>query len=208
MDIIKARDSIEADVCELETIKEHFNGAEVVVHLAGEKRNNLDWDRLFRLNVHGTRNVYEAAAEAGVKKIIFASTLHVHQMKSLFKSHKKITEKTKLVSSNGYGLSKILGERIGEDYHLKYGLDVINLRLGSVTKDNIPLKGDNGDYREIALAHWLSHEDLMKIMNVCLRSKGLISVPCSSANENALVDIECIKKILNVTPSESSAKYL
>ncbi|PIY81169.1 hypothetical protein COY00_03960 [Candidatus Pacearchaeota archaeon CG_4_10_14_0_2_um_filter_35_33] len=181
---------------------------EVVIHLAGEKRNNLDWEDLFKLNVHGTRNVYEAAVREKVKKVIFASTLHIHQMRKLFKSNKKISEKTPAVSSNAYGLSKILGERIGEDYHVNYGIGVVNLRLGSVTEDGLPLRNKDGNYREIAMAHWISNIDLMKIMNASLKAEGLITVPCTSANKKPLVDPKCVKRILGVNLSSSSEKYI
>lgn len=208
LDIKKSRNSIQADICDISTIERYFKGVDVVIHLAGKKKNSLEWNELFEVNVHGTRNVFEAAAKANVKRVIFASTLHVHRIMNLFKFNKKITDKTIVCSSNDYGLSKILGERIGEDYHSQYKIDVINLRLGSITKNNEPSRDETGKFRQIGLAHWLSHKDFIKVINASLKIKGFISIPCTSANNKSVVDIKCMKKILGVTPTDSSYKYV
>jgi nucleoside-diphosphate-sugar epimerase len=54
-------------------------GAEVVVHLAAAFRETGAPDSLYKeVNVHGTRNVMEAAMKAGARKVIYCSTQGVH----------------------------------------------------------------------------------------------------------------------------------
>jgi len=56
---------------ELEPI---FAGADAVIHLAWATRPSHDLQTLERLNVDGSRRVFEAAAAAGVEKLIYASS--------------------------------------------------------------------------------------------------------------------------------------
>ena len=68
---------IEADVVgfELESI---FSGADAVIHLDWAIRPSHDLDALERINVDGSRRVFEAAAAAGVKKLIYASSVSAY----------------------------------------------------------------------------------------------------------------------------------
>src|SRR5690349_1669236 len=64
----------------------------------------------FDLNVRGTFEVFEAAASAGIGKIVFISTTSVHR------------------PNTGYGSSKVLAELITEDYRKHRFINVVTLR--------------------------------------------------------------------------------
>jgi len=68
---------IQADVVgsELEPI---FAGADAVIHLAWATRPSHDLETLERINVDGSRRVFEAAAAAGVEKLIYASSVSAY----------------------------------------------------------------------------------------------------------------------------------
>jgi len=68
---------IEADVVgsELEPI---FTGADAVIHLDWATRPSHDLDALERINLDGSRRVFEAAAAAGVQKLIYASSVSAY----------------------------------------------------------------------------------------------------------------------------------
>jgi nucleoside-diphosphate-sugar epimerase len=93
----------------------YFRGCDCIVHIAawhgiheaGGAKNAYDF---FDLNVRGTFEVFEAAASLGIDKIIYISTTSVRRPDTL------------------YGRSKILAERIAEDYAGHRGLNVITLR--------------------------------------------------------------------------------
>src|SRR3954453_823152 len=55
-----------------------FDGADVLVHLAGVHDAIPDEDLMARINVGGTRRVLEAAAAAGVSKIVLVSSAAVY----------------------------------------------------------------------------------------------------------------------------------
>ena len=56
-----------------------FKDVEVVIHLAAERRHEpeIGWDELMDPNVVATANVFDAAQAAGVRRMVFASSMHV-----------------------------------------------------------------------------------------------------------------------------------
>jgi UDP-glucose 4-epimerase len=55
-----------------------FAGADVVIHLAWLIQPSRDDAALARVNVHGSRRVFEAAAAAGVSRLVHASSIGVY----------------------------------------------------------------------------------------------------------------------------------
>ena len=56
-----------------------FRGADVVIHLAWLIQPSRDGAELERVNVDGSRRVFEAAAEAGVGALVHASSIGVYR---------------------------------------------------------------------------------------------------------------------------------
>jgi dihydroflavonol-4-reductase len=66
---------VPGDVLEPEALLQCMNGCEVVYHLAGVNAFCLpDPSPLFRVNVDGSRNVVEAGAKAGVRRVVYTSS--------------------------------------------------------------------------------------------------------------------------------------
>src|SRR5262249_8201253 len=70
------------DVCDRETVRSAVAGAEVVVHMAAllhQFRSGPDLDQQYeRVNVGGTENVVTSAIAAGVRRVVFLSTIAVY----------------------------------------------------------------------------------------------------------------------------------
>src|SRR5437667_9148293 len=64
----------QADIADLSAIRPAFEGAETVLHLAALARGTGTWEEILHHNVIGTYNVFEAAREAGVRRVVFASS--------------------------------------------------------------------------------------------------------------------------------------
>jgi len=106
---------IEGSILDRPKLTDTFRGCDCVVHIAAwhgihEDRGEKNAYDFFDLNVRGTFEVFEAAASAGVDKIIFISTTSVYRPDTL------------------YGRSKILAERIAEDYRKYRHMNVVTLR--------------------------------------------------------------------------------
>jgi len=71
------------DITDRQSLSEHFNGIEIVIHFAGLAS---DWgaDNLFyAINVKGTQNVALTAEENGVKRFVYISSAALHGFQNL-----------------------------------------------------------------------------------------------------------------------------
>jgi nucleoside-diphosphate-sugar epimerase len=68
---------VSADVARDDLIP-HFEGADAVIHLAWLIQPSRDEDELARVNVIGSKRVFEAAAQAGAKALVHASSVGVY----------------------------------------------------------------------------------------------------------------------------------
>ena len=66
---------IRADLGDLAAMKAVCEGAEMVVHF-GAIGNEAPFDDILHSNIIGAYNVWEAAYQAGVRRVIYASSIH------------------------------------------------------------------------------------------------------------------------------------
>ncbi len=70
----------QGDITDYRTLLKPFREAEVVFHLAAKiSITSGEYDELLRVNVGGTENVIRACKEAGVKKLVYVSSVHACQ---------------------------------------------------------------------------------------------------------------------------------
>lgn len=70
-------DIVRGDVCDPDSLRHAFSGAEVVYHLAARISISMDdWPLLETVNVNGTRNVIEACISCGVRRLVYFSSIH------------------------------------------------------------------------------------------------------------------------------------
>ena len=106
---------------------ERFAGVDAVIHLAGRPSPRTSWEDVQRYNIDMTMNVYEAAARQGAKRLIFASsnwTMAGHRT-----AEGPLTTDRPAYPVNAYGVSKLIGERLGRNYHERWGLSVVCFRI-------------------------------------------------------------------------------
>ncbi len=76
------------------------------------------------INIRGTMNILDAAEASGVKKIFFASTAAVYPIYD-----EAVTENHKTAPLDIYGLSKLTGERLLNEFHLKTQMPAVICRF-------------------------------------------------------------------------------
>lgn len=122
---------VEGDVRNAATLAEVMRGATHVFHLAAQSNvmgAEDDPDYAFTTNVDGTYQVVQAAAHAGVRRFIFASSREVYgQPVSL-----PVAEEAQLAPKNGYGASKAAGEMLCRMAASRAGIEMVTLRLVNV----------------------------------------------------------------------------
>ena len=68
-------DACEADICDRQSIRRALKGADRVFHIAGlQSTHPNDSERLYKVNVEGTRIVLEEALRAGVERVVYTSS--------------------------------------------------------------------------------------------------------------------------------------
>lgn len=68
-------DAITADLTDRAALREAVRGVDAIIHLAGISLEST-FDKILKANIEGTYNLYEAAREEGVGRIVFASSNH------------------------------------------------------------------------------------------------------------------------------------
>ncbi|MBX9688678.1 MAG: NAD(P)-dependent oxidoreductase [Candidatus Obscuribacterales bacterium] len=106
---------IKGSIEKREELKPALEGIDIIVHIAAwhgihEFRQEKTVYEFFDLNVSGTFNVFQAAAEANIKDIIFISSSSIEERFAI------------------YGHSKVLGEEIARAYAHRHEMNVITLR--------------------------------------------------------------------------------
>jgi UDP-glucose 4-epimerase len=91
-------------------LEEALHGADLLFHLAAEKHNQSkdSPSRVIASNVSGTLSLYETAVRAGVKKIVFTSSLYAYGRMT---GH-ALVETERCEPRTVYGISKLTGEHL------------------------------------------------------------------------------------------------
>jgi UDP-glucose 4-epimerase len=124
-------DFVRADILEPATLKNAFSGAKEVVHLAayGSVVESIaDPITNFSVNAQGTLNVLQEAVNAGVRRLIFASTGGA----LIGEAVPPVNELALPKPISPYGASKLCGEAYCHAFSKSYDLEAICLRVGNV----------------------------------------------------------------------------
>ncbi len=129
------------DICDLEKLKSLFRGQDFVFHLAALPRVPIsvkDPVGTSKVNVLGTTSVFKAASDAGVKRVIFASSSAVYgEQKEL-----PLREDMKANPVSPYGLQKLAGEQFAKLFTDLYKIPIISLRYFNVYGPRIDFHSD------------------------------------------------------------------
>jgi len=186
-------------------------GVGAIVHLAGDPRPSAPWDSVLANNIDGTHTVYEVAVEAGVEKVVYASSNHAV---GAFETDERTPEMYRADDDfrldgtelprpgNKYGISKVAGEVIGRYFHDAHDLSVCNVRIGNLNEDHPPVDYERGQ------AMWLSMRDCAHIHERALEAEyGYEVVYGISDKDRKYYSIERAKEALGYEPQDNSAHW-
>ena len=106
------------DITDIESLRRAMVGVKGVIHLAG-CTTDADIEQQIDGNIRGAFNLYEAARDAGVERVVFASSHHVV---GYYPRRRRIGTQVLLRPDSRYGLTKAFGEQAGAMFADKYGL--------------------------------------------------------------------------------------
>ena len=154
---------IEGSLLDPEAVREASEGMEAIVHVAaihGANWRDLGDHAMFETNLMGTQNVVDAAVRAGVRRVVFTSSISAT-------GHGQgppapwlpIDEEIPRGPADLYGQSKALGEMICRFATERYGLSTIILRPGFICDESVEfpatfrLLSFMVEVRDVASAH-------------------------------------------------------
>lgn len=208
--------NVQADVTDFEAIKHAFIGQDMVLHLAAYTADPFDWEGTLQVSVMGTVNVFHAAQEACIPKVVFmssGSTMRGWEFDDALPYGKLARGEFDQVDTwemldytsptrpdSPYGIGKIFGEVCGRWFSDRYGMSVLCIRLGAaLSKDQLRQIPHSPGY--------VSYADTVQIIEKCL------DAPLSFKYEifDALSENQCrwrdtshAKKVLGWKPTGSS----
>ena len=124
-------DIIETDISEGKNLVDIFKGADYVIHQAAipsVPKSILDPVTSHRSNVNGTLNVLIAARDAGVKRVVYASSSSLYGDSPTLPKHEEMMPKP----LSPYGAQKLFGEMYCQVFTRSYGLETVASRYFNV----------------------------------------------------------------------------
>ncbi|WP_336364112.1 NAD-dependent epimerase/dehydratase family protein [Halalkalicoccus salilacus] len=211
-----------ADVTDYESVSEALSGQEVVIHLAANPSPEAEWEDVLGVNVDGAYNVYEAAVENGLDRVVFASTNHVSQMynaaspdepESLVEDPDVIDPDDPPRPDSYYGVSKVAGEVLGSYYADRHGLEIVNVRIGWLMDESeLEETQDDAERRaRFARAMWLSPGDCRNAIRGATTAslpENPVTVNVVSANDDRYLSLTHAIRGIGYRPRDNATEAL
>ncbi len=166
-------EAVVGDVRDAVDIRLAMVGVTAVIHAAawhGIHLRDHPRDDFWHLNVTGTYRVYEAAAAAGVRAIVYSSTMGVYgesRRPPAGAPATRISEDLPRRPGDIYGLSKVIGEDMSGAYTRIAGIAGASLRYGMFVPEAIHRMGirflyGGVDERDVARANLAALQRLLR----------------------------------------------
>lgn len=144
-----------AELGDLDAVMDVVDGCDAIVHF-GAAPMERPWEEILNSSIRGGYNVYESARRHGIKRIVYASSIHAV---GYVRREAGADTETEHRPDTLYGLSKCFVEDLAKLYFDKFGIESALLRINSCYAEPT-------DRRH--LATWLSFPDLVALVTRCL----------------------------------------
>jgi uronate dehydrogenase len=185
---------VQADLAQMDQIAPVLEGGDMVVHF-GAIVDEKPFEELLGPNFVGSYNIWEAGYKAGVRRIVYASSIHAVGM------HRKndfIGIDAEHRPDTFYGLAKCFTEDLGRMYWDKRQMESVHLRILSAAQVN----------NARALGSWLSYDDLIHLVERAIDtpSVGFSIIYGVSNNDRAPVD-NAKASFLGYRPKDNAEQF-
>jgi nucleoside-diphosphate-sugar epimerase len=227
-------DTVVADATDYYAIRRAFEGQDAVVHLAlvpelGSHLTEPAFARPLEAQVRADANVLRAAVDAGVERVVYAST---NQVVKQYKRDQpdpedpdvRVDHTVPVRPDSLYSLAKVFGEAFGRYCVEAHGLRFYGLRLCTVHRFEADhpyaraewgveageWERDSDAYEENVIGgNWLSHRDLAQLVDRCLRDETVTFDVFNgvSDNDNRYLEIEHAREVLGYDPQDDVTEW-
>ena len=193
---------VEHELADLDGLKRACDGIDAVVHLAGNPDGSAVWADLLRDNVVGTYNLFAAAKSAGVRRVVYASSIHAV---SGYPTDYQVHTADPVNPGDIYGVTKCFGEALGRYMAEQENVSTVCLRIGAVQTPEA-MAGDAGPKLGDA---WVSPRDLTQLIVRCVEAGPELRFAIfHGLSDNAFkrLDITDARRLVGYAPQDDIAR--
>lgn len=199
------------DLTDFDGIRAAVAGMDVVVHLAADPKGE-GWESLRDNNLIGAYHIFEACTEAGVQRIVAASSITVsfgHRAMEPYKAMAErrhgdipahvqpVTVDVPATPRGLYAATKVWAESLGQVYAHQHNLSCILLRIGQVDRDwPRPPRGSDV---------FVSQRDVVGLIEACIQADQSVRFDifyALSNNDMRWADMEHARQVLGFVPQD------
>ncbi len=193
---------VQADIRDLDAIRRACDGVTAMVHLAAISDEDDFHTRLLPVNLEGVYNAFEAARQAGLKKVVFTST---GQTVLYYPKGEWVTPEMPARPWTVYACTKMFGEALARHYSDKHGMSMIVIRLCWFQAYDSELLRKPGDVQR----EWCSPRDFVQLLVKSLQTDIPFDVFFGvSNNTGRFWDISNAQKLLGYEPVDDAATFV
>lgn len=190
---------VELDVTNLAACQSAFENVDTVVHLAGVVLPDASFEQTLPVNIVGTHNVFQAASEAGVRRVVYASSAQAMEGYPL-----DVQGRTDMPvrPKNLYGVGKAFGEAVASYYAYQKGLESVAVRIGAFEYPHEWKKLGSRD-----LTAWAHPEDICHLLACSIEAEleeSFIIAHGTSNNRFKRLDLSDTKARLGYEPKHDA----
>jgi len=189
---------IVGSLLEEEPLRRAMDSVEVLVHLAAYPDEGPFEEELVPSNVVGLQRTFAAAKDAGVRRIVFASTC---QAVLQHPRGRTVTLADGFAPISLYGTTKAFGEVLGRYHHDHHGIEFLAVRIGAFLDYHdrrFPRYGKHPVFREL----WLGREDCQDLFVRAVEHPhiGCEAIFATSKTDLHRLDPEPARRLLGYEP--------
>jgi uronate dehydrogenase len=176
-DLEAHEEAVAFDLSDASAVLAAAEGIDAIVHFGGAALES-PWEEVLASNIRGSYNIWEAARKQGVRRIVYASSVHAigyHELEA------QIDANAPHRPDSLYGLSKCFVEDLGRLYWDKFGIESAHLRIFS-------------SYPEPAerrmLWSWLSFDDCVRLTTAALTAPRVGHTVAFGMSDNKLKPVD------------------
>jgi nucleoside-diphosphate-sugar epimerase len=206
------------DLADFAAVRRAVDGMDAVIHLAADPGSG-DWDSLLKSNLIGAYNMFEACRQAGVRRLVAASTIQVSagqhgrepynavgrgRIGAVPPEIPRVGDTMPAEPRNLYASTKVFSESLCRTYAHTHGMSCLAVRIGWVVAEDRPL-------HRRAVDIWCSQRDVGDLLRACIDAPEDLRFGifyAMSNNVSCWVDMESARHLLGFVPQDRAEDWL
>ncbi len=194
-DVQPNEDAVICDLADEAAILKLTEGVDAIVHFGGVPLER-PWDSILNANIRGSYHIYEGARKNGVKRVVYASSVHAigyHRLEDVIDANAPHRP------DGLYGLSKCFVEDLARLYWDKFGIESACLRIFSSFPEPVDRR---------MLWSWLSFDDCTRLVTASLTTPHVGFTTSFGLSDNVVKPVDNrLAEHLGYQPQDNTARF-